>query len=323
MFNSGGYSMKKIPAKTLVRTLIPLGLLVIFALAVSFPDLVPFFRLSAKSSKGIGTVSFSVSSAPGKKIPFDLKKVPAGIAPRGCIDIPGGTVVAKPFLMAETETTGALWFAVAERAERKGYAFYGRAACGKDLTHPVTGVSWRDAVVWCNALSEETGLVPAYYLDEACLSPARSVQDLAGISDAVVVKAGAAGFRLSTTDEWELAARYIDGSTWTKGGNPSGSPSNYLEEVTSSIYAVFFADQTAPVRSKTSNALGIYDMSGNVWEWCFDRFGGASADDSGKRVVRGGSWLGNTYRLQVGGEFGTLPDAIEQGQGFRIAKSGW
>lgn len=315
--------MKKLPPKTLVRTLVPLVLLAIFALAVSFPNLVPFFRLAAKSSKGIGTVSFAVSPVPGKKIPLDLKKVPAGTAPRGCINTPGGTVVAEPFLMAETETTGALWFSVAKWAEGKGYSFYGRAACNRDLTHPVTGVSWRDAVVWCNALSEKSSLVPVYYLDEACAAPARSVHDLAAIADAVFVKAGATGFRLPTTDEWELAARYIDGTSWTSGGNPSGSPSNYLEEVTSGLYAVFYADQTAPVRSKASNALGIYDMSGNVWEWCFDRFGGASADDSGKRVVRGGGWIGNNYRLQVGGEFGTLPDAIELAQGFRVAKSGW
>jgi formylglycine-generating enzyme required for sulfatase activity len=62
-------------------------------------------------------------------------------------------------------------------------------------------------------------------------------------------------------------------------------------------------------------------MSGNVWEWCFDAF----SDEKGveKRVVRGGGWIGTPYRLQIGGEFGSKPEILEQAQGFRVAKSGW
>lgn len=327
--------MKKEHIKGLIQILTPLALLLIFTLVICLPDALPFTSTKPKNSVGLGTVSRTVAGMGKDKISFSMKKVPSGTAPLGCTDIPGALVVAHPFLLAETEVTRGLWLPVLTRAVAADYGFYDTAGI-KGLqyeqgdAHPVTDVSWRDAVVWCNALSAELKLTAVYYGDAAFTAPIRSVKTLADSRDALFVNPDADGIRLPTSAEWELAARYIDGKTWTSGGNASGCAFHYFYQSQSADYAVFFADAPARVKSCASNALGLFDMSGNVWEWCFD-LAPAKADLPGvaagpdnelKRIVRGGSWVGNAYRLQIGGEFGTLPDAHEIGQGFRIAQNG-
>jgi len=319
--------MKKAKVLFLVQLCIPLVLLIIFSLIIVFPSKVPFLQIHVSSWDGIGQESFSVPGRNGKEngVKFIMKRVPSGVCPSGCTDIPGGTTVAHPFLLGETEVTSEIWNAVVAASVSKGYEFSRKEWPSRDKRYPVEGVSWRDALVWCNALSETSGLVPVYYADAGFLSPVRSEVGLEAIADDVFVRPEADGFRLPFSAEWELAARYIDGIEWTPGGNPSGSTHVYFSGSFVDAYAVYLDERANPVRSKASNRLGIYDMSGNVWEWCFDRF---SEDERGsdayvKRVVRGGSWSSNAYRMQIGGKFGTLPDAIESGQGFRIARSGW
>lgn len=343
--------MKKEKVKALINVLTPLILLTLFTFAICFPDEVPFLKIRPRSSAGIGTVSFTLDAkaAPGtegkkgQKIKFSLKQVPPGISPAGCTDVPGRTVVYEPFLLGETEVTIGMWEAVMAWPGISEYVFTGAATKDGGANLPVANVSWRDAVVYCNALSIILGFQPVYYLDPGFTRPVKSVRELQDLIDAVSVKPGADGFRLPMSMEWELAARYIDGMTWTPGGHPSGSETPYYEETRSQQYAVFRADAPAPVKTRASNALGIYDMSGNVWEWCFNEFvktevntpgyavydgesAGKASDAAGaerKRVVRGGGWIGTEYRLQVGGEFGSLPDLVQIQQGFRIAKSGW
>lgn len=318
--------MRRISAKSAVLTAVPLILMALFALALSFPSLVPFLQVKHEAFEGLGTVSFKVDSTPFS-VGFSLKKVPAGTSPRGCTDIPGGTSVQSPFLLAETETTSAVWSAVSARAEKDGFVLSGRALPGNDGESPVEGVSWRDAVVWCNALSVQFSLSPVYFTDSSFTEPVRSVAYLEASNDIVFVRADASGFRLPSNAEWELAARYIDGAVWSPGSYPSGGEAEYHYQSRSAEYAVFDAPSAASVKTLAPNRLGLYDMSGNVWEWCFDRmpdaFTAAGLDADGKRVVRGGSWAGNAYRLQIGGEFGSLPGVVERGQGFRIARSGW
>ncbi len=312
--------MTKEKRNALIQTLIPLLLLLIFSFCIFFPNMLPFLKSKSKSSDGLASFPFSVPGQKEKTIAFIMKKVPSGTAPSGCTDIPGGTMVARTFLLGETEVTKSVWAAVYSRSLSLGFAYEGGKEPAQDNNRfPVTEVSWRDAIVWCNALSAELGLLPVYFQDAAFLVPLKSVSLLAAAGDGVFVNPDSPGFRLPLSAEWELAARYKDGSLWTPGGNPSGGPDAYYDLVSAADFAVFDADSTAPVKSRLSNALGIYDMSGNVWEWCFDRFDNTSGD---KRVVRGGSWIGNAYRLQIGGTFGTLSGALERGQGFRIAKNG-
>ncbi len=317
---------KKIPLRSIVPVAIPLFLLAVFTFCIVFPEFVPFLQVHQKSYPGIGSETVTVPgvNGRGRAIRFVLKKVPSGVSPSECTDVPGGTVVTDPFMLAETEVTVGLWDRVVALSAGTGYSF-DRPAAASNPRFPVEKVSWRNAVVWCNALSEVLSLDPVYYADEGLAVPVRSALELASLSDEPYIRKDSRGFRLPSSMEWELAARYIDGETWTRGGSPSGSAALYFDGSLASGYAVFLRDGPEPVRTKASNRLGIYDMSGSVWEWCFDRFSPSGEDEIAyaKRVVRGGSWSSNAYRLQIGGRFGTLPDAVERGQGFRVARSGW
>lgn len=335
--------MHRDTVKNIIHALIPLTLLVIFALFICFPSDIPFLSIKPSSHAGIGTISFSLTVPVTKEakkglLSFSLKKVPPGVSPSGCTDEPGGTVVTAPYSIGETEVTGALWDAVLSHPAAARFVFTGKQVYGPTSDSPVAGISWRDAVVFCNALSASLDLAPVYRFADGSKvdGPVTSVLDLESLRDAVIAVPTANGFRLPSSDEWELAARYIDGTSWTPGSHPSGSETPYYEDTRSSLYAVFAAESAAPARSRASNLLGIYDMSGNVWEWCFDQFderngsAGASGNKdgtesllAGKRVVRGGTWIGTAYRLQIGGKFGSRSDIIEQGQGFRLARNGW
>ena len=172
------------------------------------------------------------------------------------------------------------------------------------------------------------------------------------------------GFRLPTEAEWEYAARWQGSNTenaaqygdvWlTKLNSASGAkkPIGFSGLVTSDNWetlreeltrvAVYdewwngtgWVDQTpattktAAVKSKDPNALGLYDMSGNVWEWCFDWYGSIGAGEvidpqgaaSGTlRVLRGGGWDGNALGCAVGGRYDYSPDDWYYGLGFRLA----
>lgn len=124
--------------------------------------------------------------------------------------------------------------------------------------NPVENVSWYDAVEFCNALSEKIGYEPVYTID----------------GSSVTWNKNANGFRLPTVEEWRYAAR--------GGQNYEYSGSNNLDSV--GWYGRNSKDTTHPVAQKKPNGYGLYDMSGNVWEWCWDSIGDYSRYDCG------GSW---------------------------------
>jgi formylglycine-generating enzyme required for sulfatase activity len=131
-------------------------------------------------------------------------------------------------------------------------------------------------------------------------------------------------FRLPTEAEWEYAAR---GGNKSKGYKYSGS--NTLDNV--AWYTNNSGGKTHPVGQKQPNELGLYDMSGNVWEWCQDWYGSYSSSSqtnptgpsSGScRVLRGGSWDRNARRCRVSYRDGrTFPDYRSYDSGFRLACS--
>jgi len=153
---------------------------------------------------------------------------------------------------------------------------------------PVENVTWYDAIEFCNKLSERERLQPVYTISGR--EPATGYP----ITSATVTPDwGKNGYRLPTEAQWEYAAG---------GGN--GSPGNYAYSGSNDVDTVAWYDgnsNRAPqvVGTKAPNGLGIYDMSGNVWEWCWDRDGGYSseaqtdpkgASSGSDRVARGGSW---------------------------------
>jgi len=130
-------------------------------------------------------------------------------------------------------------------------------------------------------------------------------------------------YRLPTESEWEFAAR---GGNKSKGCKYSGSKN--LENV--AWYEKNSNKQTHPVGTKSPNELDIYDMSGNVWEWCSDWFGEYSSKtetnphgpiSGSSRVFRGGSWCSNAFSSRVSFRFGNYPGSSYNALGFRLACS--
>jgi formylglycine-generating enzyme required for sulfatase activity len=147
------------------------------------------------------------------------------------------------------------------------------SSCGSGC--PVENVSWFDAIKFANALSKKEGLSPAY----------------SGSGDSIRWNKSANGYRLPTEAEWEYAAR-AGKATRYSGSNEVGDVAWTKSNS---------GKTTHKVGTKKANAWGLHDMSGNVWEWCWDWYinsyrssSGADpvgATSGGVRVVRGGSWF--------------------------------
>ncbi|MGE5605658.1 MAG: formylglycine-generating enzyme family protein [Bacteroidota bacterium] len=279
------------------------------------------------SSYTVGGVPFTMRYAPSGSFKSDDNIITDDE------NLPGGAghewvTVYNPFWIAETEVTYELWSVVYQWAtgdinmngkidggEIAGtYKIAHTGVKGSDAVvgesnHPVTTVSWRDAMVWCNALSEMAGLTPVYKNGGVIVRDSTNATLCDGVSDPI---ASDKGFRLPTSSEWELAARYQNGTNWTLGNHVSGDTTGYCYPEDANTSTVFgnYAwysgnsyDSTHPVASTPQkNALNLYDMSGNVGEWCFDLYpyGGSS------RVLRGGGWFDFAFMLRLDYPFNTF-----------------
>lgn len=214
-------------------------------------------------------------------------------------------VEVSSFLIAEREVTQSQWSAIMGANPSR---FSGS-------NRPVDYVSWYDAVRFCNALSVKEALEPAYEVSGTKVTWIKN----------------ASGYRLPTEAEWEYAARggiygAITAKPLEKAGYAGGTDAGDV-----AWYNANSGKTTHEGTLKKPNELGLYDMSGNVWEWCWDWYedyplpkvqdpeGGTGA--TGLKVLRGGAWFTPTNLLRTTYRYWNAPNFKANSVGFRVARN--
>jgi formylglycine-generating enzyme required for sulfatase activity len=201
----------------------------------------------------------------------------------------GRIVTLQSFAIASRETSWELWQEVYDWAAGHGYRIAHR---GKGLSDgsPVTDITWRDAIVWCNAYSEMEGLDPVYYAPDGVLRESNAaINILTTLADTARMELGNKGYRLPLEAEWEFVAR-------------------------------------------DSNGLGLFGMSGDIAEWCWDWLNrdGITAETPvtgdgpgifAHRVIRGGGWSAELDSAFVTNRNYFRPWSSAPNISFRVARS--
>ena len=237
----------------------------------------------------VNGVSFTMVTVKGGKFIMGTTDEHDGDA--GDKESPPHQVTVSTFSIGQCEVTQALWLAVMGTNPSYFSCTHGYA---DNLQRPVENVSWYDCRIFTSRLNKLTGRQ----------------------------------FRLPTEAEWEYAARggkQSQGYTYA-GGNSIDEVSWYRDAMPTHVSGAA-GYGTQPVATKSPNELGLYDMSGNVWEWCFDRFGPYSkksqknpiGPNSGTcRINRGGSWCEDARSCRVSGRYDCVPAYISNDLGLRL-----
>ena len=306
---------------------------------------IPLARLSGITSSQLDAATWQFIVNIGN---FALSTLPP---PSGMVLIPGGSftmgntvgdadtwvIGARPvaanvsaFYMDAMPVTWSQWLVVYSFATNGGYIF-ANGGDGKGPQHPVQMVNWFDAVKWCNARSEQAGRLPVYYAD---------------VGFTVVYRTGnippyanwtANGYRLPTEAEWEKGARGgLSGLRFPWGNTICSTNANYISRA--GVYAYDLGPPgtnlvglldgypyTSPVGSFPPNAFGLYDMAGNVYEWCWCWYAPSylgGTDPRGpatgtNRVLRGGGWGDYADYCRIAYRRDWDPGSGFSGSGFR------
>jgi formylglycine-generating enzyme required for sulfatase activity len=224
--------------------------------------------------------------------------------------------LTRPFEMAATEVTQGAFFALMS---------YRPASFEQCEDCPVEQVNWYEAVAYCNALSVREGFAQCY----ECSGDGSDVTCALAPSYLGAALLECPGYRLPTEAEWEYA--YRSGST---AATYEGDLADCARDATVDPIAWYegnATEQTHPVATKAANAAGLFDMAGNVWEWCHDwhtvDLGTQSVTDpvgpsSGShRVTRGGSWVDEAGSLRAAMRDSERPATVLNYLGFRCVRS--
>jgi formylglycine-generating enzyme required for sulfatase activity len=299
-------------------------------------------------------VRFRVTAS-DSSTPSGMALIPAGSFTMGATtnmghesysdEVPQHSVYVSAFYMDRTEVTKALWDEVRAWGLANGYTDLPTGG-GKATNHPVHSINWYAMVKWCNARSEKENLTPVY-----CTSSSLATVYKAGSLNVANdwVKWTANGYRLPTEAEWEKAAR---GGTpghrfaWSDSDTIQHSRANYYSSTSYAYdtsptrgYHPTFNDGVSPYTSPvgtfaaTGYAPGLYDMAGNVWEWCWDwysssYYGSSPTNDprgptsGSNRVFRGGCWGNNAYGCRAAYRYNRPPGYSDYNYGgFRCVRA--
>jgi formylglycine-generating enzyme required for sulfatase activity/outer membrane protein assembly factor BamB len=272
------------------------------------------------------------------------------------VAVPGGTLTdvyfqrertlrISPFSMSRTEIDYRTWQKLRSWATaQKGYDFERRGDPGSahlqpqshTTDEPVTFITWYDAVLWCNALSEAEGRTPCYYIDPAETKVFRRYIDIrpkfkdvvasrhhirelklpARTEPIITCKWSADGYRLPTIAEWIYACRGGAATRWPWG--------NDFKDILKHAWVSGNAEGgTHPVGSRSPNALGLHDLLGNVSEWCWDYYRGPrSVLPENPRTPPPPPTLGRFTVMNAGGSYALYPPFTFRTPSF-AAKSLW
>jgi len=303
---------------------------------------------ASTAAKPASGVSYSFGSG----VPFGMALIPSGSCDRGdwsgegySDERPVHTVEVDAFFMDRTEVSWKLWDEVFSWARVHGYEFGEDYAFhpSRHRDHPACSVSWYDAVRWCNARSEKEGREPAYWMDEGCQQVFR--QGEVELTSAMV-RWHADGYRLPSELEWEWAARGGKVRQHYPWPSPGEGFARHLDGNRANYWASGDPWEsesdcgTSPVRHFDGHAstggkdmvdgYGLYDMAGNVSEWCWDWYldtwyanpVSGTSNTRGPaagygRVLRGGSWISNAKYCRVSARYMSAPSYRCHCYGFR------
>ncbi len=240
-------------------------------------------------------------------------------------------VQVDAFFMERFEVSRELWIDVRTWANGHGYSIGGGGYYGAG--HPVQQVNWYDAMLWCNARSEKEALTPCYYINPTQTTILRTA-DSTAISS--WVKWSANGYRLPTEAEWEKAARGgLHAQRYPNGNSlPTENEANIGYSYGRSYYTTPVGHPNNTEVGNLPNGYGLFDMAGNVREWCWDWYDenfysdasattnptGPNSWGAGYRVQRGGAWDNTTLGLQAAWRSPNNPGNSDNHDGFRCVR---
>jgi len=262
---------------------------------------------------------FTVSSC-SQKVPDDLVLVKGGAFVNTKSHYYGKGVTVPDFYIGKYEVTQKEWIEVMGSNPSKFR--------GDNL--PVETVNWYDCVEYCNKRSTKAGLKPYYNIDKDKKDP-NNTNAIDDIKWTVTINEDANGYRLPTEAEWEYAA---SGGQMSKNYTYSGSDNiddvawywknsgdHYLTGTWAWATLVSNHNKTKPAGSKRPNELGLYDMAGNVREWCWDWHERNGADDLPGRIWRGGGWIGGDFCCESSFQANYEASGKAPDQGLRVCRN--